>query len=56
MPLRWEEVDPTLDPGAWTLATAERRLSSLRRDPWRDYWTTRQRLSREAGRAVARIK
>jgi bifunctional non-homologous end joining protein LigD len=56
MPLRWEEVDPTLDPGAWTLATAERRLSSLRRDPWRDDWTTRQRLSREAGRAVARIK
>jgi bifunctional non-homologous end joining protein LigD len=56
MPLRWEEVVPTLDPAAWTLATAERRLSSLRRDPWRDYWTTRQRLPRDAGRALARIK
>jgi bifunctional non-homologous end joining protein LigD len=56
MPLRWEEVVPSLDPAAWTLATAERRLSSLRRDPWRDYWTTRQRLPRDAGRALARIK
>jgi bifunctional non-homologous end joining protein LigD len=56
MPLRWEDVNVSLDPAAWTLATVERRLSSLRRDPWRDYWTTRQRLPRDAGRALARIR
>jgi bifunctional non-homologous end joining protein LigD len=42
--LRWEEVTPALDPSAWTVATVERRLSSLRTDPWRDYWTCKQRL------------
>ena len=44
MTLRWEEVTARLDPSAWTLTTAERRLASLRRDPWRDYWTCKQRL------------
>jgi bifunctional non-homologous end joining protein LigD len=46
--LRWEEITPALDPSGWTLATVERRLSSLRRDPWRDYWTCKQRLPANA--------
>jgi len=48
MTLRWAEVTPALDPGAWTVATAERRLSSLRSDPWRDYWKSKQRLPAKA--------
>jgi bifunctional non-homologous end joining protein LigD len=48
MTLKWEEVTPALDPAAWTIATAERRLSSLRRDPWRDYWSCKQRLPAKA--------
>lgn len=48
MPVRWEEVTPALDPASWTIATAERRLTSLRRDPWRDYWTCTQRLPAKA--------
>jgi bifunctional non-homologous end joining protein LigD len=48
MTLRWAEVSPTLDPAAWTVATAERRLSSLRSDPWRDYWKSKQRLPAKA--------
>ena len=56
MPIRWEELTPALKPSAWTVLTAERRLSSLRRDPWRDYWTTKQRLSASATEALTRIR
>lgn len=56
IPIRWEELTPALKPAAWTVLTAERRLSSLRRDPWRDYWTTKQRLSPNATAALTRIR
>jgi bifunctional non-homologous end joining protein LigD len=56
MPLRWEEVTPALDPNAWTIVSAERRLSGLRRDPWRDYWTTRQRLPKDAVTALGSLR
>ena len=55
MPIRWDEVTAALKPTTWTVLTAERRLSSLRRDPWQDYWTTKQRLSRHATAALARM-
>jgi bifunctional non-homologous end joining protein LigD len=56
MTLRWKEVTPALDPSAWTVATAERRLSSLRTDPWRDYWKCKQRLPASAIDAFRRLK
>jgi bifunctional non-homologous end joining protein LigD len=42
-PLDWDELGPRLRPGAFTLETVPQRL---RRgvDPWRTYWTIRQRL------------
>jgi bifunctional non-homologous end joining protein LigD len=46
MPLRWEELDAVTDPAGWTIASAPERLSSLAEDPWIDYWTERQDLSR----------
>ncbi len=52
MTLRWEEVTPTLNPSAWTIATAEARLSSLRRDPWQGYWKCTQRLPAKAAEAL----
>ena len=55
MTLRWDEVTTALDPSAWTIATAERRLSSLRRDPWQDYWKCRQRLPAKAVDALKRM-
>jgi len=55
MTLKWEEVTPALDPAAWTIATVERRLSSLRRDPWRDYWTCKQRLPAKAVEAFGGV-
>jgi bifunctional non-homologous end joining protein LigD len=56
MPLRWDEVTASLKPATWTVLTAERRLSSLRRDPWREYWTTKQRLPAHAAAALAQIQ
>ncbi len=56
MPIRWEALTAALKPRAWTVLTAERRLSSLRSDPWRDYWTTKQRLSLNATAALAQLK
>jgi bifunctional non-homologous end joining protein LigD len=56
MPLRWEEVTPSLDSSAWTILTAERRLSALRRDPWRDYWTVRQQLRKDAVTALSALR
>ncbi len=55
MTLKWDEVTPALDPAAWTIATAERRLASLRRDPWQDYWKCRQRLPAKAVDAFTRM-
>jgi bifunctional non-homologous end joining protein LigD len=55
MTLRWEEVTPALDPSTWTVATAERRLSLLRKDPWRDYWTCKQRLPKNASEAFGGV-
>jgi bifunctional non-homologous end joining protein LigD len=43
-PLRWTELTPSLDPAAFTMTTIEKRLARLRKDPWAEYWTHRQRL------------
>jgi bifunctional non-homologous end joining protein LigD len=55
MPLRWNEVTAGLKPSRWTVRTAERRLASLRGDPWKEYWTNRQRLRANATTALAQI-
>jgi bifunctional non-homologous end joining protein LigD len=55
MPLTWEQVTNSLDPSTFTVLTAERRLKSLRRDPWKDYWTSRQRFSKNATAALQAI-
>lgn len=54
VPIDWSELD---DAGAgWSLADLPRRLAARRRtDPWRAYWTTRQRISPTAFEAVQRI-
>jgi bifunctional non-homologous end joining protein LigD len=52
MPLTWKELSSGLDPAEFTLRTTPRRLARLRKDPWADYWNTRQRLTRQILRAV----
>jgi bifunctional non-homologous end joining protein LigD len=45
LPLRWEEVTASLDPASFTVTTVPERLRRQRRDPWAEYWTTKQALS-----------
>lgn len=42
LPLAWTELTPRLDPAAFDLRAVTG--AAQHRDPWRDYWTTRQRL------------
>lgn len=43
-PLRWQELSDGVEPAHWTIEEVERRLARLKKDPWADYWTTRQQL------------
>jgi bifunctional non-homologous end joining protein LigD len=43
-PLRWDELDEKTGPAHFTIANLLPRLARLRADPWKDYWTSRQRL------------
>ena len=52
VPISWDELGKT--PPDWTLRNVERRLRSLKADPWRDYWTTAQQVTREVRGAVER--
>jgi bifunctional non-homologous end joining protein LigD len=52
VPLAWAELSATKPPDRFTIATVPQRLSRLRADAWKDYWTTRQRLPRGAVRAL----
>lgn len=52
MPLRWDEITPALDPGAYTLQTVPARLAKRRRDPWADFHVARQSLTRRSQREL----
>jgi bifunctional non-homologous end joining protein LigD len=52
MPLTWQEVSSASATPEWNIANAEQRLRSLRKDPWKDYWTCRQRLTVSATAAL----
>jgi bifunctional non-homologous end joining protein LigD len=44
MPLAWTVLSTRVPPEAFTVKTVPARLARLRRDPWAEYWTCRQRL------------
>ncbi len=51
MPLAWVALSPRVIPDAFTVRNVPARLSRLRRDPWADYWTCRQRLTKTMTKA-----
>jgi bifunctional non-homologous end joining protein LigD len=53
MPLAWRDLAD--GPARWTLLTVPRKLKRIRTDPWEDYWSTKQRLSATAMRALQRL-
>jgi bifunctional non-homologous end joining protein LigD len=52
MPLTWTTLGARSAPDAFSVSTVPARLSRQRRDPWADYWTCRQRLTRAMISAV----
>ena len=52
MPLSWTELTPRLDPALFTVETAPARVGRQPKDPWAQYFTLRQRLSKKAVAAL----
>ena len=52
VPVTWEELSPARKPDRFTIETVPTRLARLRADPWKKYWTTKQRIPRYAVRAL----
>ncbi len=46
-PLAWDELSPRRPPDRFTVRTLPRRLASLGRDPWEEYWTCEQAIPKE---------
>jgi len=51
-PLAWDELDAKDVRGRFTVKTVPRRLARLRIDPWKDYFSTRQSITKEMLRAL----
>jgi len=47
VPLLWDEIDDLTGGNAFDIHSVQERLRKLRRDPWKDLWTTRQSLTRK---------
>jgi bifunctional non-homologous end joining protein LigD len=52
IPLDWSELRD--QPARWTMLTVPRRLARVKRDPWKDYWTSAQDISDASFSAVTR--
>jgi bifunctional non-homologous end joining protein LigD len=55
VPLTWDELRPTLDPRSFAVVSVIGRLGTLRTDPWKRYWTLRQKLTAQRILAVAAL-
>lgn len=53
IPLTWSQLRPQTDPASFTMLSVAARLRKLEVDPWKDYWTCRQKLTASRLRAVA---
>jgi bifunctional non-homologous end joining protein LigD len=52
VPVSWEELKTSLKPDGLTVKTVPQRLARLARDPWKGYWTSRQKLTKQRIRAL----
>lgn len=52
-PITWAELRTSLNPLSFTIETVPQRLSRRRSDPWKEYWTTRQTLTKTMVKAVS---
>lgn len=56
VPIRWDEVTPSLRPDQYTASNLKRRLSHLQSDPWADFTIIEQAIPAEAIKAMEKIK
>ncbi len=47
VPLAWEELSINVESNHFTVANVVDRLKGLKRDPWQDYFTVKQQLTRK---------
>ncbi len=52
-PLAWAELSARTDPVAFTVATLPKRLATLRRDPWADFFSVDQAITARTATALA---
>ncbi|WP_437223058.1 DNA ligase D [Planctomicrobium sp. SH661] len=53
-PLRWDELTPSLQPNGYTVANLRQRLRSLKADPWEDFFSVQQVLTKKMQSHVGR--
>ena len=53
VPLAWEELSPDLRSDHFTVMNVVERLKGLKRDPWQDYFTVKQKLTRRMKTALS---
>jgi bifunctional non-homologous end joining protein LigD len=54
VPLTWDELAPSLVPAELSIDVVAKRLSRRRVDPWKGYWTSKQKLTRQRLMALQR--
>jgi bifunctional non-homologous end joining protein LigD len=54
MPIDWEDLGTP--PERWTLTTVPTRLKRMRVDPWREYWTAAQKVSKSSFKAIRSLQ
>ncbi|HNV25537.1 MAG TPA: hypothetical protein PKI21_04680, partial [Nitrospira sp.] len=52
VPLAWDELSVDLRSDHFTLDNIAERLERLRRDPWKNYFTTKQRITKNMTRRL----
>jgi bifunctional non-homologous end joining protein LigD len=55
VPIAWDELSARLNPSRFSIRTVLRRLSTLRADPWSEYWRARQQVTDVAMDAVSDV-
>lgn len=51
-PIRWDELNRTMTPDRYRVDNLPRRLAALKNDPWPDFFTIRQGVTRTMRRAL----
>jgi len=51
VPIAWEELSAKTRPDMYNIRNIFKRLDSLKKDPWADFFTTRQSINAKIQRA-----